>query len=717
MKSSPLFLILTRNDLFYWQNSFRVSWQQWQAIRNGVRKNQTQALYKMANLYLTGCRVQRNYAKAYVLYAKAAWQGHAAALNNMAVMNDLGLGRVKNQKMALMFYNVSAPHGLVQAQFNLGHYHYNSHHKAADSLAQMWFTMAAKQQYPKALLYLGDIHEFVHGGKDNMKRAFAYYHQAAILGNYIAQCSVAICYEEGKGTRKNYSQAKKWYVLSAKQGYSYAQNRLALMYNLGHGVQKNSAKAIQWYQRAAKQNNLDAMHNLANLYRKKGFMKKALACRHNACRVGGAEQMFNLGMEYRKCYEKDIDVSNSKEQALYWYTQAAQANYVDAQFVLGSMYEEGDMVEENPQLAFFWFLRAAKNHDLTATWLVGHYYETAYGVAQDLSLARQYYHKAAKRGDREAQYCYARLLKYGQGGQQNLQQALFWYKKAAKTGHTDAQFALGFIYLSMSGRICRKNAAKAIAYLQLAAHSNRDGIAWCLAVAYETMQEYVSARKWYLKDFQQTDSGVSACSLACLYRDGLGGKRNSQKAKRYFLIAAEKGDVDAQYLLALMYDKGDGIKQNRALAEKWYLAAAQQYHIDAMYNLGLLYDNQANYQVARKWYRQGAKLGERDSQNNLALLYQNGLGGPVDLKKAYRLFALAAHNGNSHGMANLGVMYLQGNGVVKDTAKALHFLHLAAEQNNDFAQEQLGQIYSEGVLVKQDKKLAKKWFKKASHKQ
>jgi TPR repeat protein len=42
---------------------------------------------------------------------------------------------------------------------------------------------------------------------------------------------------------------------------------------------------------------------------------------------------------------------------------------------------------------------------------------------------------------------------------------------------------------------------------------------------------------------------------------------------------------------------------------------------------------------------------------------------------------------------------------------------LAAEQNHDFAQEQLGQIYSEGVLVKKDKKLAKKWFKKANHKQ
>ena len=53
---------------------------------------------------------------------------------------------------------------------------------------------------------------------------------------------------------------------------------------------------------------------------------------------------------------------------------------------------------------------------------------------------------------------------------------------------------------------------------------------------------------------------------------------------------AERGQPEAQALLALMYQQGSGVPQDAVMAAHWYLAAAEQGHVGAQYQLGLLYD-------------------------------------------------------------------------------------------------------------------------------
>jgi S1-C subfamily serine protease len=73
---------------------------------------------------------------------------------------------------------------------------------------------------------------------------------------------------------------------------------------------------------------------------------------------------------------------------------------------------------------------------------------------------------------------------------------------------------------------------------------------------------------------------------------------------------AEKGDAEAQYLVAYLYDDGLGVPHDLTEAAHWYRMAAEQNHTYAQFNLGIL--------------------------------YADGIGVPRDPVESYRWFMLAA---------------------------------------------------------------------------
>ena len=82
---------------------------------------------------------------------------------------------------------------------------------------------------------------------------------------------------------------------------------------------------------------------------------------------------------------------------------------------------------------------------------------------------------------------------------------------------------------------------------------------------------------------------------------------------------AERGDAEAQAILALMYQRGSGVPQDAVMAANWYLSAAEQGHVGAQYQLGLLYDKghgvPPSAVIAYKWLNLAAaraKPWERD---------------------------------------------------------------------------------------------------------
>jgi uncharacterized protein len=94
------------------------------------------------------------------------------------------------------------------------------------------------------------------------------------------------------------------------------------------------------------------------------------------------------------------------------------------------------------------------------------------------------------------------------------------------------------------------------------------------------------------------------------YANGTGVPQNNAEAVKWYRLAAEKGEADAQANLAVMYRDGNGVPQDYAEAVKWFRLA-----------------------------------GETDAQYNLGVMYANGEGVPKDAVEAYVWFSVAAAQG------------------------------------------------------------------------
>ena len=60
-----------------------------------------------------------------------------------------------------------------------------------------------------------------------------------------------------------------------------------------------------------------------------------------------------------------------------------------------------------------------------------------------------------------------------------------------------------------------------------------------------------------------------------MYLDGEGVTQDAKKAADYFIMAAEKGLVKAQYSIGQMYAAGRGVHQDDKKAYAWFYIAAE----------------------------------------------------------------------------------------------------------------------------------------------
>lgn len=100
--------------------------------------------------------------------------------------------------------------------------------------------------------------------------------------------------------------------------------------------------------------------------------------------------------------------------------------------------------------------------------------------------------------------------------------------------------------------------------------------------------------------------------------------QNYKTALKYFRIASQQGNADAQYYLGRMHFEGLGINQNFSTALKWLQKAAEQGNSDAMFYLGQMYEKGEGVlqskQQAMEWYHKSSLQGNekgRSSYNNL----------------------------------------------------------------------------------------------------
>ena len=159
-------------------------------------------------------------------------------------------------------------------------------------------------------------------------------------------------------------------------------------------------------------------------------------------------------------------------------------------------------------------------------------------------------------------------------------------------------------------------------------------------------------------------------------------------ARRY-LIAALKGNIDAQFYLGYMYENGEHVTKDLPSAEKWYRRAAEMEHVNAMIRLASLLDEAPE---ATYWFRKAAENGDVGAQAMVAFRYESGTGTEVDLKEAVIWYKRAAEQDQIVSQVNLGRLYHLGIGVEKNLDQAIFWYEKAAKQGNKAAQNNLDQL-------------------------
>lgn len=182
-------------------------------------------LYTQGLCHLLGIGQEPNRMDAFLLFEKAANQGHALAQTNLGHMYENGYGIKQNSENAIKWFHMAAENNEAEAQYNLGWIcRYNS--GATPNKKNLeYFLLAAEQGYVGAQQTLGWI--FENDVEVNYTDAFKWYYFAAEQGDPLAQKDLAWMYEHGNGIAPDYAQASKRYRLSIEHGGKLAKKELA----------------------------------------------------------------------------------------------------------------------------------------------------------------------------------------------------------------------------------------------------------------------------------------------------------------------------------------------------------------------------------------------------------------------------------------------------------------------------------------------------------
>jgi uncharacterized protein len=163
-------------------------------------------------------------------------------------------------------------------------------------------------------------------------------------------------------------------------------------------------------------------------------------------------------------------VPKNLHKAFRLYRKAARKGDVDAMFIVGGMYMQGEGTSVNKSEAFKWLYSAALNgrSSKESERILGQFFILGQNVPQDYSEAVHWYELAAKSGDPEAQSELAYLYFTGKRVERDYEKAGQWFEVAAKKGYPLAQYNMGILWYTGNG-VATVDMVQAYAWFNLAA--------------------------------------------------------------------------------------------------------------------------------------------------------------------------------------------------------------------------------------------------------
>jgi TPR repeat protein len=401
-----------------------------------------------------------------------------------------------------------------------------------------------------------------------------------------------------------------------------------------------------------------------------------------------AEQGFVHGMEILG--NLDVNgkfVPQDCVEGLHWLHLAADQNDPDAERDMGMCYEAGFGVETNCTTAATWYLKAAEQTNYVAMKDLAVLYMNGTGVPKDYEAAKHWLLWAAEKGNyARAMYDLGVLGDSGAFGTNSQTEAFKWYQRSAGMGDPLGCWGLAMCYRNGTG--VPKDMAKYIFWTDQAASQGhyiaQFNLGEAYRVGYGVPQNIDTAMSWYRS--AATNNYPPAFYFLAL-RD-FEDKTNHEaqvEAYRYFLLAAQAGNAEAQFQYAMACFIGNIIPQDFEQGKQWLERSGESGWPKAEFVLSELYfagkpPFSKDEVEGLKWLRQAAEHDHLEAQWGLGMRLMKGIGVAQDSAEAMKWWYRAAEYGNAKAQGALGYALENHDAGKIDLVEACMWDQLAANQ-------------------------------------
>ena len=558
-------------------------------------------------------------------------------------MRLYGYGLLKNNALALRYFEQSGEKGVLPAQQILARYYLIAAKDPEKAL--YWFKKAAPNDI-QAQMYCAAAYMFGYGTKKNEDSARKYYIDAAKGGNAVAQYTLGKQFLDSRDPRSK-KLGSIWLGKAAEQGNVNAEALLGEMYANGQVVNRDQNKAIDLLVKAAGKNSLSAMTALGQL-----------AIKQNQIATG-----------------KD------------WLTKAADQGDSRAALVLATLYLDPKFNLLDPKAAFMLTLRAAQSGSAEAQQALALLYKNGTGIEANQQLSDQWVQRAKETEERE------------EPGLPADKQVALWLSDNKVDTFTLNSYNVGGIYNAwQNAQALKENNYNPAPQMEEVTRNELykpqfvmvqpksipindyfDLIGPMLNATHSatwTFPRYPLDKQ--MEVLQQNDSlvlkhkpRVSMIDEGTPYpgkegpqpfnyieemSEGWEQQANYQAVLSHLYNQAILGDSAAQFEIGQLYQYGIAVNKSPQQAAIYYQLAAAQQDVRAEYNLGIMYlEGQitpVDYQQGINWLTDAAFKGNVYAQYTLANIYDKGYtdanGKAViqpDMQQALAMYYLASSNG------------------------------------------------------------------------
>lgn len=203
-------------------------------MKLAAEQGHPEATGALGYFYSQGVAVEKDERLALEWFRKGAEKGSAKACLNLGKLlidgkADAGVPADLLRAEGLRWITKAADKRLVEAAYTLGRYHYYGEHGLVQdyTAAARYFKIAADQNDPESLNFLGVMNDLGSGMPQNSAVAEDFFRKAALLGHLKAQANLGIAMNPLSEDKNRKTEALAWLMLAASRGEVTAEKSLA----------------------------------------------------------------------------------------------------------------------------------------------------------------------------------------------------------------------------------------------------------------------------------------------------------------------------------------------------------------------------------------------------------------------------------------------------------------------------------------------------------